>query len=290
MKKSLSLSVNGKINLALNVLGRQEGLHRLDTVMLPVNLKTHIKLARAEKNSVKFCSRQIKNSNAEKALNLLSEEFGFCCAAEVHSGIPSGCGFGSSSADAAGIILGYNRLFELNLPPEKLSDIGQKIGSDVPYMLLSGAMRLTGTGTELKRLKNAYTFSMLAAVRGGINTGACFLAYDQGKVGENTDIDALCEALNGGELNTSLLTNALYPAAVSLNPAIEAAHGIFCAHRIPALMTGSGAAVLGLTAYKNQRDPEKSKKIVLRRQIKKAAENLSAAGFTVYYLNTIVTD
>ena len=55
----------------------------------------------------------------------------------VRKRIPVGGGLGGGSADAAAILLALNELWDLKLSPEKLAEIGARVGSDVPALVLA---------------------------------------------------------------------------------------------------------------------------------------------------------
>lgn len=64
--------------------------------------------------------------------------------------IPMGAGLGGGSSDAAATILGLNRLLELQWSVEQMAEVGQQLGSDVPFFFVAPAACVTGRG-ELVR-------------------------------------------------------------------------------------------------------------------------------------------
>ncbi|MCE3222314.1 MAG: ispE [Nitrospira sp.] len=64
--------------------------------------------------------------------------------------IPLGAGLGGGSSDAAATILGLTRLLDLNWPVERMAEIGQQLGSDVPFFFLAPAAVVTGRGEEVR--------------------------------------------------------------------------------------------------------------------------------------------
>lgn len=60
--------------------------------------------------------------------------------------IPAGAGLGGGSSDAAAALIGLNRLWKLNLPMSRLSEIAAGLGSDVPFFLGSSSSICTGRG------------------------------------------------------------------------------------------------------------------------------------------------
>ncbi len=64
--------------------------------------------------------------------------------------IPLGAGLGGGSSDAAATILGLTHLLGLDWPIERMSEIGQQVGSDVPFFFLAPAAVVTGRGEEVR--------------------------------------------------------------------------------------------------------------------------------------------
>jgi 4-diphosphocytidyl-2-C-methyl-D-erythritol kinase len=67
--------------------------------------------------------------------------------------IPVGTGLGGGSSDAAGTLLGMNKLFNFPLSFSRLVFIGNKLGKDVPFFLYQKPALVTGTGEQLKPLR-----------------------------------------------------------------------------------------------------------------------------------------
>ena len=56
------------------------------------------------------------------------------------------------STDAAAVLYGMNRMFELGLSKEELMQRGVKIGADVPYCIMRGTALAEGIGEKLTAL------------------------------------------------------------------------------------------------------------------------------------------
>ena len=56
------------------------------------------------------------------------------------------------SADAAGVLVGLNDLYDARLSMSELCAIGAGIGADVPFALLGGTCRVRGVGDLMKAL------------------------------------------------------------------------------------------------------------------------------------------
>lgn len=63
--------------------------------------------------------------------------------------IPMGAGLGGGSSDAAATILGINRLLNLGWPVARMAEVGQALGSDVPFFFHAPAAVVAGRGEQV---------------------------------------------------------------------------------------------------------------------------------------------
>jgi 4-diphosphocytidyl-2-C-methyl-D-erythritol kinase len=68
---------------------------------------------------------------------------------DVVKRIPMGAGLGGGSSDAATCLVALNRLWNLELPAERLAQIGLKLGADVPVFVHGRAAFAEGVGERL---------------------------------------------------------------------------------------------------------------------------------------------
>jgi 4-diphosphocytidyl-2-C-methyl-D-erythritol kinase len=71
-------------------------------------------------------------------------------AVELQKRIPMGAGLGGGSSDAAATILGLNHLLGLGWSRSIMSDIGQTLGSDVPFFFAAPTAVATGRGEQVR--------------------------------------------------------------------------------------------------------------------------------------------
>ncbi len=67
--------------------------------------------------------------------------------------IPMGAGLGGGSSDAAATILGLTRLLGLAWSIEQMAEVGQQLGSDVPFFFLAPAAYVTGRGEQVRPIR-----------------------------------------------------------------------------------------------------------------------------------------
>ena len=67
--------------------------------------------------------------------------------------MPLGAGLGGGSADAAATLRLLNQLWKLKFKPEKLEEIGARLGADVPFLVRGGSAFAEGIGEKLTFVK-----------------------------------------------------------------------------------------------------------------------------------------
>jgi 4-diphosphocytidyl-2-C-methyl-D-erythritol kinase len=144
-----------KINLDLRVLGkRPDGYHELRTIFQTISLadRMEISFTPARASSVELEERTaIPDNLAARAARLLMEACGIRGRVRIalDKRIPMGAGLGGGSSDAAAVLLALPALAGKALDLSRLCEIGQQLGSDVPFFLLGGTAVGIGRGTEL---------------------------------------------------------------------------------------------------------------------------------------------
>ena len=156
-KERIRLKAFAKINLSLFVSGRRpDGYHDIDTIMQTVSLCDIITVEKNKEIRVK-CSRKDlsgENNIAAKAAGMFFSETGVKGGAyiKIKKRIPAAAGLGGGSADAAGVLLALDRIYDTRLGREKLEDIAFGLGSDVPFFITGGTKRVRGTGEQTEDL------------------------------------------------------------------------------------------------------------------------------------------
>ena len=151
---ALTLKAPANTNLWLRVTGkRPDGYHEISTRMTPLTLADEISLEQLEGDQVEFsCSDPALPAGEEnlalQAVRALENHCGrrFGLSIHVEKKIPSGAGLGGGSSDAATVLLGLNRLYDLGLTPQRLAEVGARFGSDVPFFLFETVCDCSGRG------------------------------------------------------------------------------------------------------------------------------------------------
>jgi 4-diphosphocytidyl-2-C-methyl-D-erythritol kinase len=104
-----------------------------------------------------------------KAARLLQTRYpDQCKGARIHlnKNIPHGAGLGGGSGNAAGVLLGLNFLWGLNLKRQDLILLASELGSDVPFFLLSPCAIGRSRGEILEPVKSSIKFYILMVYPG----------------------------------------------------------------------------------------------------------------------------
>ncbi len=150
-----------KINLDLRVLGkRSDGYHELRTIFQTISLSDtlEIEYTPGRKSEVELSDAlHIPDNLVTKAARLAMEAMRSAGRVEIQltKRIPMGAGLGGGSSDAAAVLLALPALVGRELDLRKLCEIGQQLGSDVPFFLLGGRAAGIGRGTELFPMPDA---------------------------------------------------------------------------------------------------------------------------------------
>ncbi len=158
--QSLSLKSLAKINLYLEITGnRPDGYHDLVMVLQSINLSDRLDFELTATDQIKiFCDHpQVPsdhNNLAYKAAKLLQNVYPGCGGVEIKitKNIPVGAGLAGGSRNAAAVLVGMNRLWNLGLTQEKLQELAAELGSDVPFCVGGGTVLAVGRGEVLSPL------------------------------------------------------------------------------------------------------------------------------------------
>lgn len=252
------LTAHAKINWAISVNARRDdGYHMLDMLLHSVRFGDTLRIMPAAELTLTLHGKRtvpLDASNlAMRAALMLQSACGVTQGASIHltKRIPVGAGMGGGSADAAAVLLGLNRLWDLRLSGEELTPLAAKVGADVPFCLVGGLCRVQGIGDRLSPIACKTQHPLLIVQPcAGLSTQTVFTAYDKLSVPPKQPcIEGAAQALKHGDANAlaTSIGNALHAAALPLRPEIAA-----CAQTLEhygalrAQMTGTGSAVFGL--------------------------------------------
>ncbi len=188
---------------------------------------------------------------ALKALRALQAYTGCKAGAAIHllKRVPIQAGLGGGSADAAAMLVGLNRFWDLRLTQEELLQIGATLGSDVPFLLQGGTARGTGRGEILTYGKSPDPhWLLLVKPKVSVSTAAAYGRFTNKSVATKQTIDTVQQHLENNDLKSAFLTSAntfeelLFPDHEELVICKE----FFTSSGYPTIMTGSGPTMVVL--------------------------------------------
>lgn len=262
MEDTLKLKALAKINLGLDVLGRREnGYHDVRMVMQTIYLYDNVTIQKTQKPGIQVKTNLFflpcdENNIAFKAAKLLIDEFdikeGVKIILDKH--IPVAAGLAGGSSNAAAVLVGMNRLFQLGLSQTELMERGVTLGADVPYCVMRGTVLAEGIGeilTPLAPLPKCYV--VIAKPATSVSTKVVYEKLDSKEIEQHPDIDAIMEGLEAGDLEkvAASMGNVLESVTIEDHPIIEEIKDVMKEEgALNAMMSGSGPTVFGLFSEK----------------------------------------
>jgi 4-diphosphocytidyl-2-C-methyl-D-erythritol kinase len=279
---ALTLRSPAKINLCLSVLGkRPDGYHDVEMLMQMVGLYDEVTVALAPAGISITCDAGSVPSGegntawkaAAEILRISGKNPGLTIS--IKKNIPVAAGLGGGSGNAAAVLAAANKLLGAGLNADRLSEIGARIGMDVPFFLSGPTALARGRGEIVTSLPPLPPFWVLLA-NPGFETSTAWV-YKNLTLGLTKKVDCnkiarLTTARNiAAELHNDLetVTKAAHPVIGEIEEALiaQGALGV--------RMSGSGPTVFGV--------------FETEAACRAAAESLSRKGWRLYPAVTLTT-
>lgn len=293
--REIKIKSYAKINLALDIVGlREDGYHLLETVMQKVGLADDITIKWKEAASEKaeivlsaskpYLPRDERNL-AYKAAQIMAEKANFhgIIKIQIIKNIPVAAGLGGGSSNAAAVLTALNRVWEMGLNTWQLCEIGEKLGADVPFLVLvhnTGyeCAFCEGTGEKMTALRRGMRkHIVLAKPALAVSTREVFSKIDSCRHKTKPDMDSLLRGLKDrdDEKIFAGMANILedytlsrYEQVQTLKARMQETVGVK-----KVLMSGSGPTVFAI--YETYRDS------------KRACLALREQGYEAYWTQTM---
>lgn len=155
----VTVSAPAKINLVLRILDRRpDGYHNLWSIMQTVGLEDELQIRLApHRHDIQFrCNAEQlaadRSNLVYRAAAAVLERAQLTTGLDIQllKRIPMGAGLGGGSSDAAATILGLNHLLQLGWSIAEMAEVGQPLGSDVPFFLFAPSGVVAGRGETVK--------------------------------------------------------------------------------------------------------------------------------------------
>ena len=151
----LTVYAPAKINLVLEVLGKDNDYHRISSIVQSIDLCDVLNFQLDDGIGFEFGEVSLKRDNLITRTATLLKESTKCSLGariELRKHIPWGVGLGGGSSDAAATLLALNELWELRLSLPELVQLASELGSDVPFFIHKGTALVEGKGEKVTPL------------------------------------------------------------------------------------------------------------------------------------------
>jgi len=250
-----------KINLLLNILGkRDDGFHEMELVMTPIDLSDRVTVADRNDGQIRVSSDSSfmphnENNITYKAAAALRKyaKINRGIDISIMKNIPIAAGLGGGSADAAAVLRGLNKLWDLNLSLDELDSLGRSIGSDVPFCLYNQTSFAYGRGEQIQFIgEMPACWVIVVKPPKGISSWTVFQNLSIDKL-HNYNSEELIHTINKNNYKemTAWCGNALEEVSAEQRPMIKRVKDKMLRFGLDtALMSGTGPTVIGLTQKK----------------------------------------
>lgn len=247
-----------KINPCLFVLGkREDGYHDLAMLMQTVTLFDRITLTVASGSGVCVecpgveMPSGVDNITAQAARALLDVAgCDYSVNIKIDKQIPVAAGLGGGSSDAAAVLTGLNDLCVLGFEPEKLMQIGGRLGADVPFFVYGQTAWATGIGDRFESVGEMPSV-WYVLVNPGIAVSTAWV-YGNLTLTSHGDLSKLRGFPKSVEELVSLLSNDLESVTMRHYPVLDDVKLQLQQHgALGTLMSGSGPTIFGLFSNEN---------------------------------------
>ena len=243
MQSLYDITAPAKLNLFLHITGRRsDGYHLLQSVFMLIDWcdTLHLSIRTDGQISREDLGAPLPPDDLVlRAARALQQASG--THAGVHIGIekriPAQAGMGGGSSDAASTLLALNRLWGLGLKLETLSQIGLRLGADVPFFLGGQNAWVEGIGEQMQAVSLPHGRFLVAKPSQGLDTASIFSHAALKRDSEPAILSGfVADPFGFGQ-------NNLQGVAQMLCPGVNEALAWFESLGLKGRMTGSGSAV-----------------------------------------------
>lgn len=243
MKALYDIPAPAKLNRFLHITGRRDdGYHLLQSVFMLIDwcdtlhfdVRTDGKINREDLSTPLPLDDLVLK--AARALQLATQT-SLGAHIGIEKRIPAQAGMGGGSSDAASTLLALNRLWNTQLPIDKLMQIGLQLGADVPFFVGGENAWVEGIGEVMTPVKLTSARFLVVKPETGLETKSIFL---DSALKRNTK-RAIILGFAADDFDFG--QNDLQDVALVLCPEIGKAIEWLSSKGLNGRMTGSGSAV-----------------------------------------------
>lgn len=213
--ENIKLRANAKLNLFLKINKVIENkYHDMTMINQSVNLYDEIVISKNRGGiNIIDSTTTIKNTDNimyKMARKISKEIISINVDIAIKKNIPMQAGLGGGSSDAAAVLIGLDKLYNLNLSYDDKINISKSIGADVPYCTFGGDKYVTGIGEKLQDIKSEKFYFIIIKPQENMPTNLAFELFDNSQK-INRDVDFMDELLlKNKELDISIIKKYFY--------------------------------------------------------------------------------
>lgn len=258
----LNISCNAKLNLFLYVTGLDvlSKYHLIESIFIKLNLSDILHISR---NNIVVCDSDIKDNIVLRAYDavldylykegLRNKTFNYGVRIKIIKKIPVAAGLGGGSSNAAAVIKGLLKLWEIDISIDEILKIALAVGSDVSFFIQNNHCAFVGgIGNKLYGLKLGITLYLVI-----VTPDVKLLSKDSYKRFDMNNIDKKFESRFSDYSIDDIEyikwhiyngSNDLYDSSLKLCPIIEEVISILTKQEgcITSRMSGSGTTCFGI--------------------------------------------
>ena len=271
---SIQLKSRAKINLSIDVLGkRPDGYHLVEMIMQTIDLFDIIKIFSIEEDKIIIESNSkdipLDSKNiVYKAADLIKNHCNIRKGIKIYieKNIPIAAGMAGGSSNAAAVLVGLNKLWNLNLSKEELKVLGLKLGADVPFCIEGEASLAENIGEKLTKIDGLSQDAFVLVCKPDlfVSTKEIYKEIDSKIIEKRPNNKLLIQLLkeNNIEMLAKNMYNVLEEVTKEKYPVIKEIEKVMMENdALGSMMSGSGPTVFGL--YDNKEQAENCKQILL---------------------------
>lgn len=225
----IELKAYAKINLALEVMEKENGYHKVNNLMVPINLYDELTFTKAD--TIIIENDPFKGENIiEKAAKLFFERTNINGGVYItlKKNIPHAAGLAGGSADAATTLKGLNMLYDAKLSNDDLIELSAKLGSDVGFFINGRISLCTGRGEIITPLDiempKLNVFLIKPAI--GLSTALVYKNYKYDRISKEDKLKNIIDSIKLKDIERlkKNIFNDLEKTAIEVEPKLKEAY------------------------------------------------------------------
>ena len=241
----MKIKAYAKINLALEVMDLVDGYHKVNNLMIPIDLYDEIEIEKD--NNIYVLDDPFPNDNIMvKACHefFLYTKIQGGAKIKIKKNIPSAAGLAGGSSDAASVLIALNELYDAKLTDDELIDISSRLGSDVGFFIKREVSLCTNRGEVVNPLSIKVNPINITLIKPNISlsTPYVYKNYVYDNVSKKEKIEKIIDSLYNNDIEKlkNNIFNDLEKVALALEPKLKALYDYLLNNGLKPYVSGSG--------------------------------------------------